>query len=435
MKTPEVPLLSIIGAQWGDEGKSKIVSHYAPYYDIIARAAGGPNAGHTIHMNGNQYKFHGLPESGLWPGKLGVIGPGALVDPIKLGEEIKKYNVADSDLAISHNAFLITPVHVRKDEIREASAGRQGTTKVGIAFAAADKAQRIGVPLCLVEERAQEIHDSIVEDLSNLESQLTELDLELRDPIEEAEAWLESARALGKYARDTTILIYDALMSEKTILVSGAQSHNLDLNEQPYPYGTSTHTVSGGISTGLPVAPWALAHVTGVIKLFKSRVGDGPFVTEIIDDDLANNIRGELGQPGAEWGTTSERARRVGYLDLPEVKRAIIGSGITEIATTKLDQLPRFGRSILVATSYNMPGRDEPVYIAPNVASELAQAEPVYEEFGLWSEDDNNRVSGAKSWIDLPYAAKRLLGFIEQQLEIEIRLIGTGVDQEQIIVR
>lgn len=430
---------AVIGTQWGDEGKGKIIDHLASSgrYDMIARAAGGPNAGHTIYVDGTAYKFHGLPEGALYPEMKSLIGPGAVIDPVKLVKEINHYGVQTESLLISQNCHLITPCHVSQDEIREAGDGKQGSTKSGMAYVSADKYAREGVPLGFIESGSDEIKTDIENRLMTLNRQRSELGLPLRDPMETSMEWIEAARQLLAYMGDTTLYINRFSEAGGRILASGAQSHWLDINEQPYPWGSSTHTGIGGIVDGLKVPPQSINRIVGVMKGFKSRVGGGPFITEITDEDLAARLRRQPGQPGAEYGTTSGRARRVGYLDLPEVKRSVVANGLTELALTKLDELHLFGRSMLIAANYLLTedrcGLE--LDIATNQTSDLMIAEPLYEEIELWDESESERITVARKFSDLPEAARKLVTFIEETLEVDVRFIGTGPNRHQIVVR
>ncbi|HEU5004820.1 MAG TPA: adenylosuccinate synthetase [Candidatus Saccharimonadales bacterium] len=430
---------AVIGAQWGDEGKGKIVDALMSNgeYHYVARAAGGPNAGHTIYVDGKVYKFHGLPEGALYPGAESVIGPGAVVDPVKLTAEIKNYRVGPDKLLISNNTHLITPFHVSRDEIREAGRGKQGSTKSGLAYVAADKYEREGIQLETIAEGPEAVSEVIIEKLYGLQQLRRYVGLNEHNPVAEASEWIEAAKELLQYKGDTTIFLNRILDVNGRILASGAQSHWLDINEQPYPWGSSTHTGIGGIVDGLKIPAQSIGSVIGVMKGIKSRVGGGPMATEIYDQKLANRLRQKRGEPGAEYGTTSGRPRRVGYLDLPEVRRSIMANGINSLALTKLDQLPLFGRSMLVAVGYEIDYEEgtHATAVAPNNSKELDRARPAYEEVGLWSQQKNERVRAAKELSELPLEAQKLIRFIEEQLDIDINFIGTGVDRKQIIVR
>jgi len=430
---------AVIGTQWGDEGKGKIIDHLASsgQYDMIARAAGGPNAGHTIYVDGTVYKFHGLPEGALYPDMKSLIGPGAVIDPVKLVKEIKHYAVQAEDLMISQNCHLISPCHVSQDEIREAGAGQQGSTKSGMAYVSADKYAREGIPLGFIESDSDAIKLDIENRLQALNVQRQELGMPAYNAAETSAEWIEAAKALLDHMGDTTLYINRFSEAGGKILASGAQSHWLDINEQPYPWGSSTHTGIGGIVDGLKVPPQSIRRVVGVMKGFKSRVGGGPFITEIDDEDLAARLRRRPGQPGAEYGTTSGRPRRVGYLDLPEVKRSVIANGLTEIALTKLDDLHLFGKSMLIAANYRLvqDGCELEIDTATNQTADLMTAEPVYKEVGLWDESETERISAARNFSDLPPAAQGLVELIEEILEIKVRFIGTGPDRRQIVVR
>jgi len=422
----------ILGLQRGDEGKGRFVDLLAQKHDIVARFNGGPNAGHSIALNKDlEFKLHQVPAGVLYPGKLNVAGNGMLIDPIRLLAEIAEIRAAGREVtpknfAISDAAHMILPHHILLDEMREAGAAKQGSTKRGIAYAAADKYERSGARAELVAEAQDELLARVTSGLQRV----YELTNKTGNPEAEARAWLKEAVKLKPFITDTVNLVRGRLESGDTMLAEGAQAFAIDIEHGMYPYVTSSHTTIGGVLNGLGVGPQHLGKVTGVVKAVKSHVGDGPFVSEITDEKLADKIRGERGKIDSEYGTSTGRPRRVGYLDLPELKPAIKLNGVSEIALTKLDTLARYGKSMPVAVKYKYLGQE--INEAPgNSAVKLAKCQPVYEEVELWQED----ISEVKRFEDLPANAQKLVKWLEEQLEVPIAMIGVGPNRDQVILR
>jgi adenylosuccinate synthase len=424
----------VLGLQRGDEGKGRIVDLIAGQYDIVARFNGGPNAGHTV-ANGNAapLKLHQLPSGVARQGVLNVVGNGALLDPIRLINEISEIQaagvaVSPANLVISDLAHLILPHHISLDEIREAGTGGQGSTKRGIAFAARDKYERIGARAELITYDNDLLRQLVRQGLESVNDARQAAGLAPHDPERETEEWMAATVTLSPYISDTIALVQASLKKDKTVLAEGAQAFGLDIEFGMYPYVTSSHTTSGGAVNGLGIDPHEIARVIGVVKVIKSHVGGGPFVTEITDPALAAHIRGERGKIDSEYGASTGRERLVGYLDLPELRRAVVVNGVTEIALTKFDVLHQFGESMRIATTYELNGKI--LKHAPSSAAQLAACKPVYKEWPLWSED----ITHVRTLEGLPKQARQLLDFLAEELRVPITMVGVGPERDQIIL-
>lgn len=424
----------VFGMQRGDEGKGRVVDMVAGDYDIVARFNGGPNAGHTIATeSGHTLKLHQVPSGITRPEKLNIIGNGALVDPVRLIEEIKDIQatgltVSPDNLAISNIAHLIMPHHISLDEIREGGKNGQGSTKRGIAYAACEKYAREGVRTELITEDPDRLYMLVINGLRSTIRSRQKLSLPEHDLIKEATNWTEKAIEIAPYLKDTVRLLQTELKDGKKILAEGAQAFGLDIELGMYPYVTSSHTTSASAAIGLGVAPQHLEKVIGVAKAIKSHVGGGPFVTKITDAELENTLRGKPGLIDSEYGASTGRLRDVGYLDLPELRKAIEANGVTEIALTKVDTVRKFGRSTLIATAYELDGQK--LSEAPSSAIHLQKSTPVYEELPVWPED----ISNIRNYSDLPEAAKKYIEFISENLETPVTMLGVGPHRDQVII-
>lgn len=425
----------VLGAQWGDEGKGRTVDHLISSHDYtaVARYNGGANAGHTLSLNGLALALHQVPSGVRDPAVMNIISNGALVDPVRLVAELADLRAAGlaigpRNLAISESAHLVLPHHIARDQLREQGGSAQGSTQRGIAYAAADKYQRSGIqawstthPEALAAHAAQRLRETN-DLLVNAGRKPLDVDAEI-------DRLLTAAQVIAPYVTDTFPLLHRRLANGEHVIAEGAQAASLDIEEAPYPYGTSSHTTVGGVLTGLSVGAQHIRHVIGVVKATKSRVGDGPFVTEIHDPQLAARVRGNRGAIDGEYGVSTGRQRRVGYLDLPEIRRAVLVNGLTELVVTKLDCAPRFGSMVQVAVAYSLDGRSTP--IAPNTVAKLERCEPVYEEWDGWTED----ISSIRQFHDLPRAAQRYITRLEELLEVKIARIGVGPHADQVITR
>src|SRR6187200_3032054 len=390
-----VPATVIVGAQWGDEGKGKIVDLLAQSSEFVCRYQGGPNAGHTIVRDGETFKLHHVPSGILYEGKISVIGAGCVVDPRLLVEEIdalEARGISTEGLRLSGNAHLIMPWHVASDSASERRLGRLqiGTTKRGIGPAYADKAARLGI-------RVQDVLDPKIL-RQKFETALAERNRLLDEPLEAgdlADRMEECAARLRPYVADTSLLVERALKAGQKVLLEGAQGTLLDLDHGTYPFVTSSNPIAGASATGIGIGPTRIESVIGVAKAYVTRVGEGPFPTEIEGPDQAR-VR-ELGD---EYGTTTGRERRCGWLDLVGLRFAARVNGMTSLALTKLDVLSTFAE-IPVCVRYKLPG-GEITRELPAHQSDFHHAEPVYEELPGWLEP----LDGAEGLESLPDTAR-----------------------------
>jgi adenylosuccinate synthase len=422
-----VPATVIVGAQWGDEGKGKIVDLLAQHADVVCRYQGGPNAGHTIIVDGETFKFRQMP-SGILSGKQCVIGAGCVVDPEVLIEELDDLAARGIEteglVHLSGNAHLILPWHVALDQASERRLGKLqiGTTRRGIGPTYADKAARLGI-------RVQDLLDPKIL-REKIEVALAEKNLWLErvygvEPLEleEVASRLERfAQRLRPYVADTSLLVDRALDDGQFVLFEGAQATLLDLDHGTYPFVTSSNPVAGYASVGMGIGPTRIDAVVGVSKAYVTRVGEGPFPTEIEGPDQ-ERVR-EL---GGEFGTVTGRERRCGWLDLVALRYAVRVNGITSLALTKLDVLSAFDE-LPVCVAYRLPDgaetRDFPAH-----QSDFHHAAPVYETLAGWAEplDEVGSVEA------LPDAARAYVAFVERELGVEVSLIGTGAEREAVL--
>ncbi|HEY8345823.1 MAG TPA: adenylosuccinate synthase [Symbiobacteriaceae bacterium] len=422
----------VMGAQWGDEGKGKFVDLLASHADVVVRATGGSNAGHTVWANGQQYKLHQIPSGILYKGTLCVIGNGVVLDPLKLLEEMDELQSRGVDLSglrISAAAHIVFPYHIRLDGAEEDRKGvhRIGTTRRGIGPAYMDKYARTGIRMVDLLDRDEfipklarqlEIKNQLLEKVYGLPGFTLE---------EIVEPYLAAAERLRPYVTNTVELINDAIDAGKHVLFEGAQGHLLDIDFGTYPYVTASHPIAAGALIGAGVGPTRVNRVVGVVKAYTSRVGEGPFPTELLDE-TGNRIREE----GHEYGTTTGRPRRVGWLDLVMVRYACRVSGITDLAVPHLDTLARTGiKTLKVCVGYRMPDgtvtRQFPVGLKA-----LSQVQPVYTELPNWPWDEANP---PRRYEDLPEGARRYLELIEDFTGVPVSIVGVGSERTDAICR
>jgi len=421
-----VPATVIVGAQWGDEGKGKIVDLLAQHSDVVCRYQGGPNAGHTIVVGEETYKIRALP-SGIVRGKPCVIGNGCVVDPeVLIGEldEFERRGYSTAEVYVSGNAHLIMPWHVAIDGASERRLGKLaiGTTRRGIGPCYADKAMRLGI-------RVQDILDPKIL-RQKIEVALAEKNLWLErvyesEPfdLETVAAQYESyAQRLRPYVADTSLLVEDALRNGKVVLFEGAQATLLDLDHGTYPFVTSSNPVAANAATGVGIGPNRIDRVIGVAKAYVTRVGEGPFPTEIPQPQ-----QGIVRELGHEYGTVTGRERRCGWLDLVALRYAVRVNGIDQLALTKLDVLSAFAE-LPVCTRYRLRNGSETADF-PAHQSDFHAARPVYETLPGWEEP----LSSCATMDDLPAAARRYVEFVEEELGVEVTLVGTGADRDRIL--
>ena len=422
-----MPGIVIVGAQWGDEGKGKVVDLLAEHAAAVVRFQGGNNAGHTIVRDGETFKFHLIPSGILHPATKCVIGNGVVVDPRVLTDEIDGLRARGVDLSglrVSANAHLIMPYHLLLDQAGEAKLGKLqiGTTRRGIGPAYADKAARLGI-------RVQDLLDEKIlkkKIVAAMDPKRLSLRPFQKDPSLDLQAMTEEyvtyGHRLEQYIADTSKLCWELLDDGRTIIFEGAQATLLDIDHGTYPFVTSSNPIAGAACVGAGVGPRDITDIWGVAKAYATRVGAGPFPSEL-DDDLGEELR----QKGGEFGTTTGRARRTGWLDTVSLRYAARLNTMTAMAVTKLDVLT--GRDRLqVCTRYR--GVEGAVFEDfPYHQSVLHQASADYETLPGWSED----ITECRTRSDLPQAAQDYLAFIEEQVGVPIALVGVGPGRDQVV--
>jgi adenylosuccinate synthase len=422
-----MPGVVLIGAQWGDEGKGKITDYLAEKADVVVRYQGGNNAGHTVVVGDQEFKLHLIPSGILYPGTTCIIGNGVVVDPkvlVKELEYLKSRNIDTNNLRICDRSHLIMPYHIRLDELEEELKGvnKIGTTRKGIGPAYMDKSARIGiriVDLLDKEEFAEKLKANLQSKNNLLERVYETKGFEFQEIYDEYLAYGERIRHL---VADTSVIIHDALKAGKNVLFEGAQGTLLDLDHGTYPYVTSSHPVAGAACIGAGVGPTDISKVIGVVKAYTTRVGEGPFPTELKDEmgDLIRNV-------GHEFGTTTGRPRRCGWLDCVILRYASRVSGLDCIAITKLDVLDKVD-TIKVCVGYKYNGKELKDF--PSSLKVLAQCKPIYEELEGWMED----TSMARSFGDLPLKAQNYVKRITELIGVKSAIIAVGPKREQTIV-
>ncbi len=428
----------IVGEQRGDEGKGRYVDMLAEEAEVVGRGGGGHNAGHTIVTEeGLKLDVHIIPSGIAYDHIKNVIGRGCVLEMVQLDKESetirsKGFPVSPNNLLIDSAAHLILPHHVSIDQVREAGNGRQGSTQSGISPTASAKYGRRteeALRAEVINNDIDNLHKTIVRNLQSQVRVRELLGLEYMDPALHAERYVESALKFAAYITDAALYVNRSVREGKRVLVEGAQAFWLDPDHGMWPAVTSTSTTALGVMNGLGVPTRHVDNIYGVSKLVQSHVGGGPFVTEITDEALLDDLHGDMDAGDAEKGTTTGRVRRLGYLDLPAIRRAQMFNDTTAMAVTKLDWVPRFGNTIKVCTSYNRKGKD--LLVSPDAAYKLEQSEPQYTELPNWTED----ISNVRRFEDLPKAAQAYLEFIETQLDKHIALIGVGPGRDQVIDR
>jgi adenylosuccinate synthase len=422
-----VPATVIVGAQWGDEGKGKIVDLLADASDVVCRYQGGPNAGHTIVRDGETFKLHHVPSGILCDGKLCVIGAGCVVDPgllVRELDELEARGIVTNGVRLSGNAHLIMPWHVAIDSASERRLGKLqiGTTRRGIGPAYADKVARLGIRVQDILDPKilrQKFETALAEKNRVLERVYGVPALEVEELAERMEG---HAVRLRPYVADTSLLVERALREGQSVLLEGAQGTLLDVDHGTYPFVTSSNPTAGAAATGIGIGPTRIDQVLGVSKAYVTRVGEGPFPTEI-EGEAQARVR-ELGR---EYGTTTGRERRCGWLDLVALRFAARVNGLTSLALTKLDVFSEFDE-IPVCVRYRLPDGGESDEF-PAHQSDFHHARPVYETLAGW----RDRLDGVSDVTELPAAARRYVEFVEGALELEVSMIGTGAERERVI--
>ena len=429
-----MPIQVIVGAQWGDEGKGRIVDWFAAHADISARYNGGDNAGHTVTVGPHIFKLHLLPSGIIHPQVTAMLGNGMVINPRTLFEEMDILNqsgifTSPERLRISYAAHLITPSHQALDKALEAARGKEniGTTGRGIGPAYTDKATRRG--LRVADMLSPDFQERLGDHVAEANRTLQMNGAPALDPAPICAQYREYAERLKPYVADTSLELAAALQAGRNVLVEAAQGTLLDLDFGTYPFVTSSSTTAPGALTGLGLGLDAArsARVTGVVKAFQTRVGSGPFPTELAGD-LAVRLRGTGSNPWDEYGTTTGRPRRVGWLDGVLLRYAIRINGVTELAVTKLDVLSGL-ENINLCTAYR---RDSRTFTdLPFGPSDLGPYQPVYEQFSGWKE----ALSEARKWEELPPAAQVYLDRLAGLAGVPIRLVSVGPERAQVVER
>jgi len=422
----------VIGTQWGDEGKGRIVDLMAADAVIVARYNGGDNAGHTVTVGSTVFKLHQIPSGIIHPHALAIIGPGVVVNPTSLFKEIEmlraaRVSVTPERLQLSYACHLITPGHRALDlaQERQRGAGQIGTTGRGIGPAYTDKAARRGLRLqdMLDPER---FHDRVLKHVSEVNRQLTRLyEAEPLDGAAIAAEFVDYALRLRPYIADTGWLITRALRAGQAVLAEGAQGTLLDIDSGTYPFVTSSSPTAAGALTGLGIGIVPVGRVVGVTKAFQTRVGAGPFPTEILGE-AAVRLRGTGANPWDEFGTTTGRPRRVGWLDSVLLRFAARTNGLTELVVTKLDVLSGL-EHIQICTGYRQNGQE--IAELPFGPADLSPYQPVYEQLPGWPDD----ITAVRRWEDLPAAARAYIRRIAAVGGVPVSRVSVGPEREQVV--
>ncbi len=421
-----MPAKVVLGAQWGDEGKGKIIDIYANRSDMVVRSQGGNNAGHTVITGGKTYKLHLIPSGILNPKTENIIGPGVVIDPKVLLEEADSLLAAGiglEKLYIDARAHVIFPWHIELDALSEDARGGSdiGTTRRGIGPAYMDKAERSGIRM----------HDFVkpekFEKLARAQCEAKNAVItkvycgKALDASAIIAEYSEYAARLAPMVRDTTVTVYDAVKAGKKVLFEGAQGTLLDLDMGTYPYVTSSHPVSGGVCVGAGVGPTLIDECVGVAKAYTTRVGKGPFPTEL-NDEIGEQIRTR----GGEFGTTTGRPRRCGWFDAVILRLSVRVNGLTSVVVNKLDTLSGL-ETLRICTGYTRGG--QPVADFPADLDELEECSPVYMDMPGFDED----ITGIRRFEDLPQAAKDYIRELEKQIGCPVFAVGVGPDRSQLI--
>ena len=427
-----MPLDIIIGTQWGDEGKGRVVDLLSRQADYVARYNGGDNAGHTVTVGEKVFKLHLIPSGIIHPQTIAVIGNGVVINPQTLLSEIEMLHangveVNPQRLMISYAAHLITPGHLALDKAQEMSLGNTkiGTTLRGIGPTYTDKVSRSGIRVEQMLDLAR-FADTLQKHLEAVNQKLTQLFH--TDPLESSpiiQQYLDYAQLIRPYIGDVSSLLHEALKSGKKVLAEGAQGSLLDLDHGTYPFVTSSYPTAAGALLGLGIGVGCEGRVIGVTKAFQTRVGSGPFPTEVFDE-TAQRLRGSGANPWDEYGTTTGRPRRVGWLDLVLLRYAIRINGVNALTMTKLDVLSGF-EEVKICNAYRSQGKTYPNL--PLGPADLSPFEPLYDNMPGWKEE----IRGCRKWQDLPIAAQNFVNKVAELVQVPIHLVSVGPEREDVI--
>lgn len=426
-----MPATILVGAQWGDEGKGRVADWLASQSDVVARFAGGDNAGHTVVVGASVFKLHLVPSGILHDQVVCVLGNGMVINPVNLLREIDELlaagvQVTPERLIISTRAHIITPAHVALDSASEQArgAGKIGTTLRGIGPAYLDKTGRSGIRAGQMLN-LEHFADALYAQIEAANVRLTAQSLASLDPQVAAERYLDAARRLQPFLQDTTSYLNARLKAGARVLCEGAQGTMLDVDHGDYPFVTSSSPTAGGALTGLGFGPRHVERVVGVTKCFSTRVGSGPLPTEL-EGPLADRLRGTGENFWDEYGTTTGRPRRCGWLDTVMLRYSAQVNGFDQMVLTKLDVLSGF-ETLQIAAAYELDGAR--LTAMPSTVEELARVQPVYESLPGWTED----LTGIRRWSDLPDAARRYVERIADLCETPITTISVGPERSQLV--
>ena len=414
----------VVGTQWGDEGKGKITDFLSANAEVIARYQGGDNAGHTIVIDGKKFKLHLIPSGIFFPEKISVIGNGVVVNPKSLVKELAylhEEGVSTDSLRISDRAHVILPYHIELDRLQEESKGdnKIGTTIKGIGPAYMDKAARVGIRIADLLDR-EVFAERLRINLEEKNRQFTKLyDAEALSFDDIFEEYYEYGQQIKQYVTDTSVILNDALDNGKRVLFEGAQGVMLDIDQGTYPFVTSSNPVAGGVTIGSGVGPSKIDKVVGVCKAYTSRVGDGPFPTELFDE-VGDRIR----EVGHEYGTTTGRPRRVGWFDSVVMRHSRRVSGITNLSLNSIDVLSGLDK-VKICVAYDLDGERIDHY--PASLEQLKRCKPIYEELPGWSED----ITGVRHLDELPENARNYVRRVGELVGVRISTFSVGPDRDQ----
>nr|WP_206460117.1 adenylosuccinate synthase [Anaerovorax sp. IOR16] len=420
--------LAVVGSQWGDEGKGKMIDYLAKKADMVVRGQGGNNAGHTVVIEDKKYALHLIPSGVLNQNAINIIGNGVVFDPRGFFEELEmleKDGVDTTKIFVSDRAHIVFPYHRKMDELFERARGKAdiGTTKKGIGPCYMDKIERSGLRTCDMFDEA-----SFIEKLSYEIDRKNDMIVKLfeEEPLDKQaiiDEYVDYAKRLLPYIKDTSILVYDAIKQGKNVLFEGAQGSMLDIDLGTYPYVTSSHPTSGGFTAGCGIGAGSISEVLGITKAYTTRVGKGPFVTEL-DDEIGDKIR----EIGHEFGVTTGRPRRCGWFDGVVVKYSARINGLTGIALMLLDVLSSFD-TIKLCYAYDYKG--EQIVDFPARLDALEECKPVYREIKGWNKD----ITGCKTYEELPEETKEYIKAIEETIGVPVKSISVGPKRDQTILR
>lgn len=426
-----MPMSIVVGAQWGDEGKGRFVDWLAQDCEIVARFSGGDNAGHTIALGDEVYKMHLIPSGILNVGTVAVMGNGMVINPVSMLSEMDRLRsqgveISPENLVVSDRAHIITPAHIALDKLKEYQRGDEsiGTTLKGIGPAYLDKVGRNGLRVSMMTD-VEQFAEDLTEKLTQANIILEAASQPLIDVEVAVAEYVDAAQKIRPYIQDTVAYFAGRLREGARVVCEGAQGSLLDVDFGSYPFVTSSNPTAGGAITGLGVGPTHVSQVLGVAKAFNTRVGGGPMPTEL-DGELGDRLRGTGEQFWDEFGTTTGRKRRCGWLDAVILRYSAAINGFTHLALTKLDILSGFDE-LKIAVAYEIEGQR--VEYPPSTNTDLAKAVPIYETMPGWQED----VSGARMPDDLPQAARDYIQRISELCEVPVLAVGVGPERSQVV--